>query len=157
MGRISIQTLATIYLDLGLIMFPTSTVLVLITSGFFFTVTASQPDTDVTLIPLPSSGSDTLFPQDASPDPSPAESAFSTTPLAMAYYPDWAGESLLPEDVDFSRFDWIDFAFGLPDESFGITWDNPTVAPNLLKRLVSTAHDAGKYVKLSVGGWTGSK
>lgn len=78
-------------------------------------------------------------------------------PLVMAYYPDWASHSLPPEKIDFARFDWIDFAFALPDQSFALTWDDPVNAPALLQRLVASAHDAGRYVKLSIGGWTGSQ
>jgi len=78
-------------------------------------------------------------------------------PLVMAYYPDWASYSLPPEKIDFTRFDWIDFAFALPDQSFALTWDDPANAPALLERLVSSAHEAGKHVKLSIGGWTGSQ
>jgi chitinase len=75
----------------------------------------------------------------------------------MAYYPDWASSSLPPENIDFGRFDWIDFAFALPDQSFALTWDDPSNAPALLQRLVTSAHGAGKFVKLSIGGWTGSQ
>ncbi|KAJ6515764.1 glycoside hydrolase [Mycena sanguinolenta] len=75
----------------------------------------------------------------------------------MAYYPDWAGPDSPPEKIDFTRFDWIDFAFALPTEAFDLTWDNPDAAPRLLERLVTAAHSKGKKVKLSVGGWTGSK
>ena len=78
-------------------------------------------------------------------------------PLVMAYYPDWASYSLPPEKIDFGRFDWIDFAFALPDQSFALTWDDPVNAPALLDRLVASAHGAGKRVKLSIGGWTGSQ
>jgi len=78
-------------------------------------------------------------------------------PLVMGYYPDWASYSLPPEKIDFTRFDWIDFAFALPDQSFALTWDDPVNAPALLRRLVSSAHGAGKHVKLSIGGWTGSQ
>ena len=78
-------------------------------------------------------------------------------PLVMAYYPDWASYSLPPEKIEFTRFDWIDFAFALPDQSFALAWDDPVNAPALLQRLVASAHDAGKYVKLSIGGWTGSQ
>ena len=78
-------------------------------------------------------------------------------PLVMAYYPDWASYSLPPEKIDFARFDWIDFAFALPDSSFALTWDDPVNAPALLDRLVTSAHDAGRHVKLSIGGWTGSQ
>ncbi|KAF8195755.1 glycoside hydrolase family 18 protein [Mycena galopus ATCC 62051] len=75
----------------------------------------------------------------------------------MAYYPDWAGPDFPPEKIDFSRFDWIDFAFALPTKDCGLTWDDPDNAPLLLERLVTAAHDGGAKVKLSVGGWTGSK
>lgn len=81
----------------------------------------------------------------------------STVPLVMAYYPDWVGASFPPEDVDFDRYDWIDFAFALPDRDFNVTWDNVEDSPDLLHRLVVAAHSKGKKVKLSVGGWTGSQ
>ncbi|EPT03714.1 hypothetical protein FOMPIDRAFT_49353 [Fomitopsis schrenkii] len=75
----------------------------------------------------------------------------------MAYYPDWASSSFPPEKIDFGRFDWIDFAFAVPDQSFNLTWDGSDEAPGLLQRLVTVAHDSGAKVKLSVGGWTGSQ
>ena len=75
-------------------------------------------------------------------------------PLVMAYYPDWA--SFEPEKIDFKRFDWIDFAFAVPDRNFNLKWDDPK-APGMLRRLVSTAHAGSKKAKLSIGGWSGSK
>ncbi|KAI0353577.1 glycoside hydrolase [Trametes cingulata] len=75
----------------------------------------------------------------------------------MAYYPDWAGDAFPPEKIDFGRFDWVDFAFAVPGEDYGLTWDGADDAPDLLRRLVARAHAAGKKVKLSVGGWTGSR
>ena len=92
----------------------------------------------------------------AGPPASTAPSA-NKRPLVMAYYPDWASYSLPPEKIDFARFDWIDFAFALPDQSYALTWDDPVNAPALLERLVASAHSAGKCVKLSIGGWTGSQ
>lgn len=95
------------------------------------------------------------------PDPLPPTSASTAssrqTPLVMAYYPDWAGPSFPPEKIDFTRFDWIDFAFALPTEQGDLTWDDPDLAPALLKRLVTCAHSKDKKVKLSIGGWTGSR
>jgi hypothetical protein len=67
--------------------------------------------------------------------------------LVMAYYPDWVGDS----------FPWIDFAFAVPNSKFALTWDEPKKGPDLLKRLVDRAHANGTKVKLSLGGWTGSK
>ncbi|KAJ7781110.1 glycoside hydrolase family 18 protein [Mycena metata] len=75
----------------------------------------------------------------------------------MAYYPDWAGSYFPPEKIDFTRFDWIDFAFAIPKMDGSLTWDDSTMAPELLARLVKAAHDKGKKVKLSIGGWTGSQ
>ena len=94
----------------------------------------------------------------AGPPATPSAAPFATDrALVMAYYPDWASRSLPPEKIDFARFDWIDFAFALPDQSFALTWDDPANVPPLLDRLVSCAHGAGKRVKLSIGGWTGSQ
>lgn len=90
------------------------------------------------------------FPMDASRNPLKG-------PKVMAYYPDWVAASFPPEKIDFSRFDWIDFAFAVPDSNYGLGWDGSDSAPDLLKRLVSLAHAKGKMVKLSIGGWTGSK
>ncbi|KAJ7180229.1 glycoside hydrolase [Mycena crocata] len=75
----------------------------------------------------------------------------------MGYYPDWAASSLPPDEVDFNRFDWMDFAFALPTRDFNLTWDDPDVAPGLLAQLVTAAHAKQKKVKLSLGGWTGSQ
>jgi hypothetical protein len=75
------------------------------------------------------------------------------TPLVMAYYPGWVADVFPPERIDFSRFDWIDFAFAEPDGNFTLSRDGS----NILSRLVSVAHQKGKKVKLSVGGWDGSK
>jgi hypothetical protein len=35
-------------------------------------------------------------------------------PIVAAYYPDWAEQQLTPENVDFSRFDWVDFGTHIP-------------------------------------------
>lgn len=73
----------------------------------------------------------------------------------MGYFPDWT--AFQPEQVDFARFDWVDFAFAVPASPTSLTWDDPIHAPGLLLRLVAAAHVAGKRAKLSVGGWSGSK
>ncbi|KAI0307299.1 glycoside hydrolase family 18 protein [Multifurca ochricompacta] len=75
----------------------------------------------------------------------------------MAYYPSWISNVFPPEQIDFSLFDWVDFAFAMPDASFALDWDGSDRAPDILSRLVTVAHQQGKKVKLSVGGWGGSK
>lgn len=78
-------------------------------------------------------------------------------PLMMAYYPDWVASIFPPENIDFSHFDWIDFAFAVPDAQQNLLWDDPDDAPELLNRLVRAAHAQKCKVKLSIGGWSGSK
>ena len=75
----------------------------------------------------------------------------------MGYYPVWAGANFPPERVDFARYDWVDFAFAVPLGDFSLGWDGSDDDPDVLRRLVAAAHAAGKKVKVSVGGWTGSK
>lgn len=81
----------------------------------------------------------------------------STAPILAMYYPDWLSKAFPPERLDFSRIDYIDFAFAVPQEDFTLGWDGAEDAPDVLGRLVTMAHSQGKKVKVSVGGWTGSK
>lgn len=80
-----------------------------------------------------------------------------TGPLLSAYYPDWVASDLAPEKIDMTRFDWIDYAFAIPDKNFNLVWDDPDSSPDILNRLVSAAHSKGTKVKLSIGGWDGSQ
>ena len=41
--------------------------------------------------------------------------------------------------------------------NLNLNWDGSDDAPQMLQRLVTVAHASGKKVKLSVGGWSGSK
>jgi hypothetical protein len=84
-------------------------------------------------------------------------SGASSKILVMGYYPDWAYPAFPPENIDFRRYDWIDFAFALPDADFALVWDDMDNGPKLLERLVTAAHAEGSKVKLSIGGWTGSQ
>ncbi|TFY60795.1 hypothetical protein EVJ58_g4912 [Rhodofomes roseus] len=113
-------------------------------------ISVLNPTTSTTSTLAPSPTASTQGSSAASPSSAP-------TPLVMGYYPDWAAPAFPPEKIDFGRFDWIDFAFAVPDQSYNLTWDGSDAAPDLLERLVTVAHDSGKKVKLSVGGWTGSQ
>ncbi|EJD53756.1 glycoside hydrolase [Auricularia subglabra TFB-10046 SS5] len=78
------------------------------------------------------------------------------SPLVAAYYPDWGADVLKPEQVDFDRLDWIDFAFVIPNSAYGVDFSDSS-SKDLLARLVAAAHAKNKFVKLSIGGWDGSK
>lgn len=122
---------------------------------------ASAPDADppgrarrseaILFFPPP----DVLLP----PSP-PAPTVTTSMPPAAAAQPPGAivaADAFPPEKIDFGRFDWVDFAFAVPGADFNLTWDGSDDAPDLLRRLVSRAHAKNKKVKLSVGGWTGSR
>lgn len=75
---------------------------------------------------------------------------------AAAYYPDWAVDTNPPENIDYSKFDLLYFAFATPSSSAGLAWDDGGQA--ILQRLVTSAKNSGHGTKvaLSVGGWGGS-
>lgn len=72
----------------------------------------------------------------------------------MAYYPSWV--SLDPEAVDFTLYDWIDYAFAIPTADFGLEWSDPGDEEKL-KKIVEKAHKGETKVKISLGGWEGSQ
>ncbi|KAF9255039.1 hypothetical protein L218DRAFT_1009002 [Marasmius fiardii PR-910] len=76
------------------------------------------------------------------------ERANASGPIAAGYYPDWVSGDSPPENVDFSKFDILFFAFAVPDESGGLT-----LSSDNLQRLVSSAHNSGNgtQIILSVG------
>ncbi|KAF7315065.1 Glycoside hydrolase family 18 protein [Mycena indigotica] len=80
----------------------------------------------------------------------------ATTFIAAAYYPDWSADAFPPENLNYSKFDILFFAFAIPNSSSTLTWDSGSQA--ILKRLVSSAKasGAGTKIVLSVGGWGGS-
>ncbi|KAF8994877.1 glycoside hydrolase superfamily [Cyathus striatus] len=78
------------------------------------------------------------------------------TMIAAAYYPDWSAGSFPPENLNFSKFSILLFAFATPNSSSTLSWDSGS--QSILQRLVSSARSSGKGTKivLSVGGWGGS-
>ncbi|KAG6911213.1 hypothetical protein DXG01_003080 [Tephrocybe rancida] len=127
---------------------------------------APRPDVQITsdsqqikfsaMKPAQQPSNTTSIPLNASQTPDPPENAPDIAPLVMAYFPDWVNNSFRPEDVS-CRYDWIDFAFALPTETKDLSWDDPDTAPDKLHRLISRARACNTKVKLSCGGWTGSK
>ncbi|KAJ8086766.1 hypothetical protein PM082_005589 [Marasmius tenuissimus] len=75
-------------------------------------------------------------------------------PLVMAYYCGWLVDTLPPEKIDYSRYDIIDYAFVILDANYNL--DFAGMDSDVLKRLVTCAHQHGTKVKVSIGGWTGS-
>ncbi|KAK0230972.1 glycoside hydrolase superfamily [Armillaria fumosa] len=104
----------------------------------------------------PDSDSDTGDDNSSGGEPSSTgQTGSSQGPFSMAYFPDWAG--VTADQLDFKVFDWIDFAFALPSSSGTVGFQDESSETKLLGELVKAAHSANTKVKLSVGGWTGSK
>ncbi|KAJ3931094.1 MAG: glycoside hydrolase family 18 protein [Lentinula lateritia] len=74
----------------------------------------------------------------------------------MGYYPYWVGSAFPPEQIDFTKYDWVDFAFASLNQTFQLSFEDAS-CPDLLRRTVAAAHAKGKYVKASIGGWGGSQ
>ncbi|KAI8139946.1 glycoside hydrolase superfamily [Fennellomyces sp. T-0311] len=65
-----------------------------------------------------------------------------------AYVVDWD----LPKSIPWDKLDYINYAFGVPNQHGQLTLFDP----DQLRSLVNDAHSHSKGVSLSVGGWTGS-
>ncbi|KIY48719.1 glycoside hydrolase [Fistulina hepatica ATCC 64428] len=80
----------------------------------------------------------------------------STSCMAASYYPNWVLDTFPPENIDFSKFDIIYYAFATPNSSSNISWE--TGSQDILRRLINAARNSGQGTKivLSVGGWSGS-
>ncbi|WAQ91863.1 hypothetical protein PtA15_15A255 [Puccinia triticina] len=64
---------------------------------------------------------------------------------------------LLPQShIQYHKFDIIYFAFGIPNENYGVDFTQSD-SKQTLDKLVGYAHGNGTRVVLSVGGWGGSK
>lgn len=67
------------------------------------------------------------------------------------YYPNWVSGTLAPESVDWTKYDYMAFAFAVPGSDGTVPVDDWSGA--LLKRLVKSAHAKNSKVLLSLGGW----
>ncbi|EKM76188.1 hypothetical protein AGABI1DRAFT_108941 [Agaricus bisporus var. burnettii JB137-S8] len=76
-------------------------------------------------------------------------------PLAAAYYPSWAADTLSPEKIAYTKFDIIFFCFITPNGVAGIDWDDGS--KNVLRRLVAAARAGTNQTRIaiSMGGWAG--
>ncbi|KAI9607892.1 hypothetical protein H4Q26_005342 [Puccinia striiformis f. sp. tritici PST-130] len=77
-------------------------------------------------------------------------------PITASYFPDWSLDILKPEQIQYRKFDIIYFAFGIPNDNYGVDFTQSD-SLDTLDKLVSFAHGNGTRVVLSVGGWGGSK
>ncbi|KIK68013.1 glycoside hydrolase family 18 protein [Collybiopsis luxurians FD-317 M1] len=72
----------------------------------------------------------------------------------MGYFTCWS--SMPPDQINYTNYDWIDFAFATVDANQQIFFPDSSCAVRL-KQVVQNAHAQGKHAKLSIGGWEGSQ
>lgn len=112
-----------------------------------------QPEPQPEIITSPD-GSESVF--IAPGNNSQTSSKPSTRPLVMGYYPSWSSDILAPEKINFTRYDWVVYAFATLNETYQLSFDDSS-SSDLLRRVVSAAHVSGGRVQLSIGGWDGSR
>ncbi|GAA5956788.1 hypothetical protein JCM3765_005737 [Sporobolomyces pararoseus] len=76
--------------------------------------------------------------------------------IAGGYYPDWEGDNLTPEKINYKMFDLINFSFALPDKNHNVKLSSDW-SGDLLNRVVKYAHGNGSKVLIAIGGWTDSQ
>ncbi|PPQ82293.1 hypothetical protein CVT25_008443 [Psilocybe cyanescens] len=86
------------------------------------------------------------------PSEGAAAAAANASMIAGAYYPSWSSNRP-PENIDYSKFDLLFYAFGVPTSSNTLDISNTA----LLRRLVTAARSSGQgtRVVISIGGWGG--
>jgi chitinase len=75
--------------------------------------------------------------------------------MTLGYYPDWSVWTFPVSQLDWSKLDVVDFAFAIPNADFALEFTQYN-SIETLQQLVAAGHSAGKRVRLSIGGWTGS-
>lgn len=112
-----------------------------------------EPTTDVTTESTSSPTSTSS--SSAAPTPTYTPSPNTGGTVMNGYWSDWTADVLPPESVDWTVYDVVNYAFVEPASDGTLTFGDES-SKDLLRRLVSSAHAAGKRVEVSVGGWTGS-
>ncbi|CAO3642703.1 unnamed protein product [Mucor fragilis] len=79
--------------------------------------------------------------------------------VITGYFPSWLYKTFLPNDIDFSGYTHINYAFTLVNNGSNPFWSDPGVfnasAGYSFQGLVKLANEAGTKVMISCGGWNG--
>lgn len=73
--------------------------------------------------------------------------------IMAGYWPSWSAGTLPPENIAWSKYDIVYYAFAVPSSSGSIAIDDTS----MLKRFVAAAHKGNSKAVLSLGGWGQSK
>ncbi|ESK93128.1 glycoside hydrolase family 18 protein [Moniliophthora roreri MCA 2997] len=77
--------------------------------------------------------------------------------IAKGYYAGWNSDDFKPENVSWSKYTHLTYAFGIPTNTANFDISLNGSNPESLDPFVSAAHEHGVEVSLSIGGWTGSR
>lgn len=78
----------------------------------------------------------------------------STGLIMGGYWPSWVNGQLPPESIDWTKYDYMCFAFATPNKDASLNLGDSDAG--LLKKLVTAGHKGNSKVLLSIGGWGGS-
>ncbi|GAA5944465.1 glycoside hydrolase family 18 protein [Sporobolomyces koalae] len=127
------------------------------------TATSTSISTSITSTLIPTSTSTSTSTSTPSSTSVASESTAASTmwprsgkQIAGGYYPDWEGDNLPPEQINYKMFDLINFSFAIPDEKHNVAFQGWN-SGDLLNRVVKYAHGNGSKVLIAIGGWTDSK
>ncbi|KAL0578118.1 hypothetical protein V5O48_003861 [Marasmius crinis-equi] len=75
--------------------------------------------------------------------------------VAAGWYPGWLGNQSPPEDLSWSKYTAMTFAFAVTTADGSVSMDD--ISQQVLPRFVSSAKANNVQALLSIGGWTGSQ
>lgn len=116
---------------------------------------SASASTTVTAVTTSASTSSSAATASATTGSSGLSTAQLNTRVTLGYYPDWSVWTYPVSDINWDKLDIVDFAFAIPNSAFGLEFTQYN-SEETLTSLVAAGHAAGKRVRLSIGGWTGS-
>ncbi|KAF9260552.1 glycoside hydrolase family 18 protein [Marasmius fiardii PR-910] len=75
--------------------------------------------------------------------------------VTTGWYPGWLGNQNPPENLSWSKYTALTFAFGVTTPNGGVSLDD--VSKQVLPKFVTSAKANNVQALLSIGGWTGSQ
>ncbi|ESK96283.1 glycoside hydrolase family 18 protein [Moniliophthora roreri MCA 2997] len=75
--------------------------------------------------------------------------------LLTGWYPGWLGNQSPPQNISWSKYTALTFAFGVTTPNGGVSLDD--ISTQVLPEFVASAKEHNVQALLSIGGWTGSR
>lgn len=90
-----------------------------------------------------------------SPSATGVDTKTATNKIMAGYWPDWVNSNFPPAQIDFTKFDMLNYAFALPTAQFDLSIPTDP-SGGLLRSFVKACKAGDTKALLSIGGWGGS-